>query len=284
MIVPVAPVKSKTKVMLLRWLLLTQLGLAGNVSAAEPVTAAVSVTHGAAEKALAVLSPPQRIHSPELGYDLQYRVYQPPGIHSGLPTLYVTDGEAYLQFGQLEQLLSTEIAAGRITPLVVVFVDSRDPDDLAKNRRHSQFMCNQKYAAFYREQLIPAVSQQYQVSNQRQQRVILGLSFGAVNAACFGLLLPDLFEGIAMQSPGNSQHIALLRKMYQQSQRLDLNLFLSVGTKKDNTAAGRKFHQTLLDKGYPVAYREVPFGHDWQNWQPLLDDILQHYFPATSNI
>jgi len=58
-------------------------------------------------------------------------------------------------------------------------------------------------------------------------------------------------------------------------QRLDLNMFLSVRTKKDNTAAGRKFHQALLEKGYPVAYLEVPFVHDWQ---PQLDDILQYYF------
>jgi enterochelin esterase-like enzyme len=277
-IVPVAPVKFSPKALLLPWLVLAPLGFASAVTAVnrtEQATAAV------AEKAAGALSPPQRIYSPELGYDLQYRVYQPAGFRPGLPTLYVTDGEAYLQYGQLEQLLNTEITAGRITPLVVVFVDSRDPDDLTKNRRHSQFMCNQQYAAFYRQQLIPAVSQHYQVSTQRQQRVILGLSFGAVNAACFGLLLPDVFEGIAMQSPGNSQHIGLLRKMYQQSQRLDLKMFLSIGTKKDNTAAGRKFHQTLLEKGYQVAYQEVPFGHDWQNWQPLLDDILQYYFPAT---
>lgn len=280
MIVPVAPVRFNRPVWLRRWLLLAQLGWIC------PVTAAAIVEYeanGVAEKAAASLSQPKRIHSPELGYDLQYRVYQPVGFQPGLPTLYVTDGEAYLQFGQLVQLLDIEIAAGRITPIVAVFVDSRDPDDLSKNRRHSQFMCNQKYAAFYRQQLVPAIAQQYQVSTQRQQRVILGLSFGAVNAACFGLLLPDVFAGIAMQSPGNSQHIGLLAKMYQQSQHIDLNMFLSIGTKKDNTAAGRKFHQTLLDKGYPVAYQEVPFGHDWQNWQPLLDDILQHYFPANTN-
>jgi len=277
MIVPVVLVRFKLSGWLLLWML--QLGVAATALAETKEVAAESVI----TKEPASLSQPLRIHSPELGYDLQYRVYQPTGFQSGLPTLFVTDGEAYLQYGQLAQLLDTEIASGRITPLLVVFVDSRDPDDLSKNRRHSQFMCNQKYAAFYRQQLIPAINIQYQVSTQRQDRVILGLSFGAVNAACFGLLLPDVFAGIAMQSPGNSQHIGLLRKMYQQSQHIDLNMFLSIGSKKDNTAAGRKFHQTLLDKGYRVAYHEVPFGHDWQNWQPLLDDILQHYFPAHTN-
>lgn len=278
MIVPVVPVKSSALARFERWVMLVHLCVACAVISLHSVAYTADVV---AEKAAASLSQPLRIHSPELGYDLQYRVYQPAAFQPGLPALYVTDGEAYLQYGQLARVLDSEIAAGRISPVVVVFVDSRDPDNLNKNRRHSQFMCNQKYAAFYRQQLIPAVSSQYQVSSLRQQRVILGLSFGAVNAACFGLLLPDLFEGIAMQSPGNSQHIGLLRKMYQQSQRLDLNIFLSIGTKNDNTAAGRKFYQTLRDKGYPLAYQEVPFGHNWQNWQPLLDDILQHYFPTT---
>lgn len=260
---PVAPVKSKSNIGLLPWLLTVQLGfVSATLTADEAAMVPVDQPITAATKTPPTLSPPQRIHSPELGYDLQYRVYQPTGFTPALPTLYVTDGEAYLQYGQLEQLLNTEIAAGRIAPVVVVFVDSRDPDDLGKNRRHSQFMCNQQYAAFYRQQLIPAISRRYQVSTAREQRVILGLSFGAVNAACFGLLLPDLFQGIAMQSPGNSQHIGLLRKMYLKSQRLDLNMFLSIGTKKDNTAAGRKFHQALLDKGYPVTFQQVPFGHD----------------------
>ena len=30
----------------------------------------------------------------------------------------------------------------------------------------------------------------------------------------------------------------------------------------------------LVDKGYDVTYREVPFGHDWNNWRPLLPEVL----------
>ncbi len=224
------------------------------------------------------LSEPQRIHSPELGYDLQYRVYQPEGFAPGLPTLYVTDGEAYLQSGQMAALLDNEIATGHIEPLLVVFVDSRNPDNLKENRRHKQFMCNQQYAAFYRQQLLPKIGSDYQVSADRQHRVILGFSFGAINSACFGLLLEPQFAGIAMQSPGNSQHLQLLSKMYGKTEPLALRFFLSMGTKNDNISAGRKFHRLLEQKGYPVLYQEVAFGHDWRNWKPLLPAVLRHFF------
>lgn len=230
------------------------------------------------------LSEPQRIHSPELGYDLQYRVYQPQGFAPGLPTLYVTDGELYLQFGEMQAILDEEIAAGRIAPVLVIFVDSRNPDNRKEDRRHEQFMCNKQYAAFYQRQLIPAVDREYQVSQNRQHRVLLGVSFGAVNAACFGLLLPQQFAGIAMQSPGNSQHLQFLTKMYSQIERLDLTFFLSMGTRNDNISAGRKFHRLLQEKGYPVLYKEVPFGHNFRNWKPLLPDVLRHFFAPSATV
>ena len=43
----------------------------------------------------------QRIHSKHLGYELQYRIYLPAAASAGnrLPSLYVTDGQWYLEPG-----------------------------------------------------------------------------------------------------------------------------------------------------------------------------------------
>ncbi len=221
-----------------------------------------------------------RIHSPELRYDLQYKAIQTTGYQPGDPVLYVVDGAWYENEGQLPALVSQLVGQHQIRPLLLVLVDARDPDDLRQNRRHQQFMCNQDYVAFYRQTLIPLIDKQYRPASDPAQRVMLGLSFGAVNTACFGLLLPEQFGGLAMQSPGNSQHLAILTKLYQQQPKLPLRLFLSFGTQNDNLAAGRKFRQVLQQKGYPLAYREVRAGHNWRNWQPLLDDILRHFFGA----
>jgi len=228
------------------------------------------------------LSEDIRISSDILGYDLQYRVYEPEGTrrNSKLPTLYITDGQWYISRGKLPELLNKEIAAGNIEPVLVVFVDSRNPDNLQQNRRNQQFFCNPRYVDFFTEELLPAVDDEYPTSAVRDDRVILGLSFGGRNSACFGLMAHDSFAGIAMQSPANSEMIDELRFQYMAQDKLPLKFFMSVGTVNDNTQAGRQFMETLKFQEYDLTYREVNEGHDWDNWGPLLDDVLYTFFPA----
>lgn len=226
------------------------------------------------------LSPNIRIESKALDYALQYRVYVPEVAAdvSDLPTIYLADGQWYLSNGKIVAVLDREIAAGAIEPVVAIFVDSRDPDALSRNRRNDQFMCLREYVAFFVDELIPEISRAFPVSNDPASRVIGGLSFGGLNAACFGLMAPEHFGGIAMQSPANSTHLKVIEGQYRDRKPEPLKMFLSVGTKRDNTRAGRKFHDTLVELGYDVTYIEVPQGHTWRNWRPLLDDLLRAFF------
>ena len=222
-----------------------------------------------------------RIASANLGYSIQYRVYTPESsTGENLPTIYITDGQWYLKPGGMAEILDREITAGNIEPVIAVFIDSRNPDDLAENRRNQEFMCNEKYVAFVTGELIPAVSASYPVSEERQQRVIAGMSFGGLNAACFGLMASNWFGGIGMQSPANDQHLKVLDELYDDRDPTPVKMFFSVGTRRDNTKAARRFHRTLERKGYTVNYVEVPHGHDWSNWGPLLDDLLLTFFAA----
>ena len=223
-----------------------------------------------------------RIFSDSLGYDLQYRVYEPEGMrrNSELPALYITDGQWYISRGELPALLDGEIAAGNIEPVLVVFVDSRNPDNLQQNRRNQQFFCNPRYVDFFTDELLPTIDKEYPSSAMRDDRVILGLSFGGRNSACFGLMAYDSFAGIAMQSPANSEMMDELRFQYMAQEKLPLKFFMSVGTVNDNTQAGRQFMETLKFQGYDLTYREVNEGHDWDNWGTLLDDVLYTFFPT----
>ncbi len=238
----------------------------------------------AAVTAEGTLSDNQRITSEHLGYDLQYRVYLPPGVtaEDKLPTLYVTDGQAYIEEGRLKSVLDSAIDAGLVQPLLVIFLDSRNPDNLRENRRNELFMCNSDFAAFFADELIPAISTTQPASLLREDRVVLGLSFGGLNSACFGLLLPNLFEGIAMQSPASDRHLAVVSELYEESPALPLKMFLSVGTKNDNGGAVRRFKRILEDKGYDLHYQTVREGHNWDNWRPLLIDVLTRFFAEDS--
>lgn len=226
------------------------------------------------------LSDNQRIFSAQLGYELQYRIYRPPATSAEdrLPSLYVTDGQLYLEHGKFKSVVDEAIGTGLIEPVLVVFLDSRNPDRLQENRRNKQFMCSTDFAAFFANELVPTISKKQPVSLSRDDRVILGLSFGGLNSACFGLMLSEIFSGVAMQSPASGDHVDIVRALYQQEEALPLKVFLSVGTENDNLTAVKRFRRVLERKGYDLTYITVPQGHDWQNWGPLLDDILVTFF------
>lgn len=230
------------------------------------------------------LSADTRIESVQLGYALQYRVYLPDTpTPENLPTIYITDGQWYIAPGNMVSVLDQEIAAGNIEPVVAVFIDSRNPDDLAENRRNQEFMCNERYAAFVVKELLPEISAIYPVSDDRNERVIAGMSFGGLNAACFGLMAPKWFGGLGMLSPASDKHVKIVDELYQENDVKPVRIFFSAGTRRDNTKAARRFHDTLESKGYDVTYVEVPFGHDWSNWGPLLDDLLVTFFAPDSS-
>ena len=100
-----------------------------------------------------------RIESKTLGYSLQYRVYTPTGMKKTdkLPTIYLADGQWYLSSGDMAKVLDDEISSGRIKPVIAIFVDNRNPDNLEENRRNKQFFCNEKYVSFYKDELLPNI-------------------------------------------------------------------------------------------------------------------------------
>ena len=220
-----------------------------------------------------------RISSEDLGYELQYRVYLPEGHaeHDDLPVLFLTDGHGYISNGRLPKLLDNLIGKGRIEPVVAVFVDPRNPDNLRDNRRNSEFLCNWDYLSFFVDDLVPEIESNYPVGTDRESRTIMGLSFGGLNAACFGIYGYETFSGLAMQSPANHP-IPKLLPIYAEMPLLPLRIFLSTGKPNDNTEANRRFHSVLQDKGYDMKYVEVCEGHNWDNWRQLLDDNMLYFY------
>jgi len=102
-----------------------------------------------------------RIKSEVLGYDLNYRVYTPNQVTSNdkLPTIYITDGQTYIKKGRMVKALDRGISKGEIKPVIAVFVDARDPDNLNNNRRNEQFFCNGDYVKFFTTELILSIDQ-----------------------------------------------------------------------------------------------------------------------------
>ena len=227
------------------------------------------------------LTDPAAIHSDSLNYDVNVQVYTPAGYENlaALPAIYVTDSHeaADSRMGALPIVLDNLIAAGRIEPMLAVFIDPRDPET-GENRRIDEFLDNPAYLAFIAEELVPWVDSHYSTDPQPGRRAILGVSYGAVNAAAFGLHYPDRFGWIIMQSPAFVDD--QLYDAYSAADQLPLNFFLSTGYPWDYDA--RAFHVILQDQDYPVLYMEVPEGHSWGQWRAQYDEILVYCFPGTA--
>ena len=224
-----------------------------------------------------VLHGPELISSKPLGYDLQYWIYMPEGFERGLPELYVTDGAGYLAEGRMVEELDREISAGRIAPVAVVFVDSRDPHEPSNDRRHEQFMCNADYARFFVGELMPRISTRWTHGDKSTRRGLMGVSFGAINAACFGVMLPGVFQVLALHSPGGPEHIDVIDRLYRERPQHDSAFFVSHGGSRDNEKEVESLVATLEELGYRVRHVATEGKHEWRYWRPLIDDALQAF-------
>jgi len=80
-----------------------------------------------------------------------------------------------------------------------------------------------------------------------------------------------------MQSPA-LHPVPEIYDAYEKNPHRDIKIYFSIGTKDDNTAAGRRLRRILKRAKYEMQYKEVPHGHNWQNWRPLLPDVLAYFF------
>lgn len=238
---------------------------------------AIGLAGAGPARADGVLHGPEIVASRMLGYDVQYWIYQPEGFERGLPELYVTDGAACLDEGRMVATLDREIGAGRIAPLAVIFVDSRDPHEPSVDRRRHQFMCNADYARFFVGELMPRVSARWTRGDKTTRRGLMGVSFGAINAACFGHMMPGVFQVLALLSPGGPEHIGVVERLYRERPRHDSAFFVSHGDAQDNREAVDRLVATLRDAGYPLRLVATDGRHEWRYWRPLIDDALRAF-------
>ena len=221
--------------------------------------------------------------SNQLGYQVTYNVYLPFDYQTSqnYPVLYVTDGYEYLHenMGNMKTTLDFLIESKKIKPIVVVFVDNREPVNRGNNRRMQELAMNEKYLNFFVQELIPEIEKSYAVSKQTNQRGILGTSMGGLTAAYFAFSKPDVFGLCAIQSPA----FWFKPEIYSLCDNQDnppIKIMMTTGNIHD-TKEGTDKMKSILDKNTcNYQLKEVPEGHSWGNWRNLLDDVLVYFFPV----
>jgi enterochelin esterase-like enzyme len=221
-------------------------------------------------------------NSSKLHYQVMYSVYLPVGYshHHTYPVLYVTDGYEYLHenMGNIVVTLNNLIHQKKIRPIVVVFVDHREPVNRTNNRRMTELAMNEAYRDFFITELMPALQAKYSISQKAEERAILGTSMGGLTAAYFSFSRPDVFGLAGIQSPA----FWFKPEIYTICDNPDkppVKVYMTTGVINDAEEGARKM-KAILDKNTcTYQYKEVNEGHSWGNWRNLLDDILVYFFP-----
>jgi enterochelin esterase-like enzyme len=223
------------------------------------------------------------INSKQLSYQLMYSVYLPYGFSKDktYPVLYVTDGFEYLHenMGNIVTTLNNLLHQQKIEPIIVVFIDHREPANRLNNRRMTELAMNENYLNFFIDEFLPIIEANYPVSKKAEERGILGTSMGGLTAAYFSFSRPDVFGLAGIQSPAFWFKPAIYNTC-DNPEKPPVKVFMTTGTVNDAQEGALKM-KTILDKNTcTYQYKEVNEGHSWGNWRNLLDDILVYFYPA----
>ncbi len=225
------------------------------------------------------------MQSKVLGYQVMYSIYLPPDYNPNTkyPTLYVTDGYEYMhpKMGNMITVLNNLIHSKKIEPVLVVFVDQRNPINRAENRRMRELAMNKVYLTFYLEELLPEVERNYSVKKGPEHRGILGTSMGGLNAAYFSFSRPDIFGLSAIQSPAFSYRSEIYTTC-ENAENPPVKIFLSAGSIYDAKEGADKMRGILDNTMCTYQFAELNESHSWGQWRNLLDDILVYFFPLSN--
>lgn len=218
-----------------------------------------------------------KFESNSLGYDLNYKVYTPYNYSQidSLPTIYCTDGHEYShpQLGGMIEVLDNLNEQGKIEPVIVVFIDPREPANPQNNRRMSELSLNTKYVEFISHELVPGIDSTYKTIKNRAYRTIMGTSMGGLNASYLGVKSPDVFGSLLIQSPAY-RYKPDIYNLVQKSEPWPDKISISTGVFNDTQPDALKMKALYLNHLDTIQYIEVNEGHSWGNWRALLDDQL----------
>jgi enterochelin esterase family protein len=208
--------------------------------------------------------------------------------------LIVFDGKAFIEFTQTPQILDNLQADKQIPPSVAIFIHNYSGISRGKD-----LLCYPQFADFVAKELVPWAQENYNISSNPEDLVLIGSSSGGLAASFIGFKYPAIFRNVLSQSgwyewyPGykwfkyssklfgedfvkwwnknDEDQPEWLTHQYSKSERLPLKLYLNVGNLETRAISKiRNFYKVLKDKGYTHYYEEYPGGHEYIAWREHL--------------
>jgi enterochelin esterase-like enzyme len=236
-----------------------------------------------------------------LNNERQLRIYTPPGYRTtGEPyaLLVTSDGDTIVENLQVPTVLDNLIAAGRIPPMVAVFIGGAAG---AQSTRSAELSANEGYVELVVREVVPWMRSTYHVTRDPARTVIGGASLAGLTATFAALRHPDVFGNVISMSgsfwwkPAGDAEGEWLARQFTVAPAMPLKFFISVGLFEAGNNDGapqdwlqrnnipyppsmlvvnRHLRDVLRAKNYPVHYLEVSAGHNPGNWRYVLPEAL----------
>ncbi len=260
-------------------------------------------------------------HSAVADDDRDFFVYTPPGYDARrsqpYPVLYLLhglgdDAERWMNGGAANHILDNLIAQRKAVPMVVVTPLGYGTSTGPAGGRLPENVTG--YAKILLEEVMPTVDKAYNVSKNREQRAIAGLSMGGAESLYVGLKNIDKFAWIGAFSSapmlwgamppdagrGAGRGTGAGRGAGAGPQMMDEAIFAKTfpeldakansklrmlwivcGTSDGLIGVNRQFKGWLKSKGVEFTEQEVPdMGHVWPLWRQNLTDMAPRLFQA----
>jgi len=252
-------------------------------------------------------------HSAVAGDDRDYWVYTPAGYDpkrkEPYPVLYLLHGmndEAYCWIGSgANVILDNLIAQGKAKPMIAVFPLGYGSGGASGAMRPDMLAT---YTRTVLEEVMPQVEKAYNVTRDRNQRAIAGLSMGGAEAAFVGLNHLEKFawigsfsgayvmwpgvrgtaaQGALAPGPGgrgplslNMEGVATVFPALNAKANAQINLlWIGCGTEDSLVGVNRQFKEFLDSKGIKFRYTEFPgYAHVWPLWRRNLTEVAPLLF------
>jgi len=224
--------------------------------------------------------------SKSLGITRCIYVYTPPGYgkdkNTKYPVLYLLHGlgdteSTWTQIGRANVIIDNLIAAKKARPMIIVMpyghTPSAPPDMNALDN----------YGDFEKdliEDLIPYIQKQYNVSDNRKDRAIAGLSMGGGQSLTIGLGNLDLFGWIGAFSaaiPPDEKLDKLLAKPNSINDKLEL-LWIGCGNEDFLYQPNLKFLERLKNDNIRHDANITGGIHEYRVWRSYLNKLLPLLF------
>jgi enterochelin esterase family protein len=190
-------------------------------------------------------------------------VYRPAQASGPLPIVYFNDGTLMIEKGGVPQILDRLVAAGRLRPIVAVFVDPAS--------RADDYKANPAFREWFVKVMLPQIEET--LPNAPSARAVIGVSRGAVAAIDLAWHHPDIFSRCGVLIPSTSP--TDLTDQISRAAAKPIRFSIVAGRYDvEWLKEGQALREALDARGYAHTYREVPEGHAVQTWRAHLDDVL----------